>query len=138
MAIKITENGTVNYENENDVNRTLFPNEPNTKEITKKLSIIENKLSFFLQIPVIGQINIADGTSGVTYTTIPISNVLPSGYTAFYASVCLDKYQLPYFSTSGDANTWVNTLNNNRIEIANKASAWTNYTYYAVLFCVKN
>ena len=44
MAIKITENGTVNYENENDVNRTLFPNEPNTKEITKKLSIIENKL----------------------------------------------------------------------------------------------
>lgn len=50
MAIKITENGVVRYENENNVNRTMFPNEPNTKEITEKLNTILGSINNVTQV----------------------------------------------------------------------------------------
>lgn len=44
MAIKITENGKVHYENENDVNRELFPNEKSTNDLQAEIETINENL----------------------------------------------------------------------------------------------
>ncbi len=44
MAIKITENGNVRYENENDVNRELFPNERSTTDLQSEIETINENL----------------------------------------------------------------------------------------------
>lgn len=41
MAIKITENGNVNYVNENDVNRQLFPNEITASKLLPFITELE-------------------------------------------------------------------------------------------------
>ena len=41
MAIKITENGNVNYINENDVNRNLFPNEITASKLLPLIEELE-------------------------------------------------------------------------------------------------
>lgn len=58
MAIKITENGKVRYVNENDVDRELFPNEPNTKEITENLNSILDSINNIIEV------NAEDGFEG--------------------------------------------------------------------------
>lgn len=83
-----------------------------------------------------GTVTLPSGTGGQTNTTISISDIVPSGYTAYSAMVKLNSYPLPYVAASG--RTWLAVLDNTHIEIANTTTAWNNYTYYITLFCRKN
>lgn len=83
-----------------------------------------------------GTVTLPSGTGGQTNTTISISDIVPSGYTAYSAIIRLNTYPLPYVAASG--MTWLAVLDNTHIEIANTTTAWNNYTYYITLFCRKN
>lgn len=83
-----------------------------------------------------GTVTIPSGTGGQTTTRIDISDVLPSGFSAYSAIVLLNTYPLPYIASSGMA--WVSVLDNTHLEIANTTSAWNGYNYYITLFCRKN
>jgi hypothetical protein len=83
-----------------------------------------------------GTVTLPSGTGGQTNTTISISDIVPSGYTAYSAIVKLNTYPLPYVASSG--MTWLAVLDNTHIKIANTTTAWNNYTYYITLFCRKN
>lgn len=83
-----------------------------------------------------GTISLPSGTGGQTTTSIGISDILPSGFSAYSAIVLLNTYPLPYVASSG--MTWVSVLDNTHLEIANTTSAWSNYNYYITLFCRKN
>lgn len=83
-----------------------------------------------------GTVTLPSGTGRQTNTTISISDIVPSGYTAYSAIIRLNTYPLPYVATSG--MTWLAVLDNTHIEIANTTTAWNNYTYYITLFCRKN
>lgn len=69
-------------------------------------------------------------------TSIDISDVKPSGYTAYHALVLLNSYELPY-GTNGQVLTRVGFVSDDAVRILNATSAWTQYTYYMTLICKK-
>ena len=87
-----------------------------------------------------GNVTLPDGRTNVTRTSIDISDVKPSGYTVYAATIALNTSLLPYYGWSNGAIitvTWLSNVNNETVEIANAASPWENYQYYLVLFCKK-
>lgn len=140
MSIKITDNGVVHYENENDVNRTLFPNDPNTKEIYDKLDTIQRYINnpFYRLNSMIGTITIPEGSSGVQTATINIANAVPEGYFVANVFIKIGSYILPYFLSDGTGCLWVSNIENNIVTISNRGSVLRNYNYHVILICVKN
>lgn len=130
MAIKITENDVVRYENENDVNRTMFPNEPNTKEITENLNTIINSINNVTEVTAeqgfdghclyvkLGKIVVCCGTingSG-SIGDVAISG-LPKPITSNAPIYTLDNnrgiiYSSLVLSTNGEIKIVVNNLSN--------------------------
>ncbi len=82
------------------------------------------------------QINIPQIPANSTYD-VDLSPYLPSGkYIHAISSVHLGQYVLPYFNDSMSTFTHAELLSNSVLRIKNTASAWNNYTLYAVLFCL--
>ena len=87
-------------------------------------------------IEVSTNITIPDGTSSIQFVEIDLSSFTPSGKTIVSATeIRLNNYVLPYKSTDGTKETWVETIsnNNNKIKIYSTATAWSNYNLNFVL-----
>lgn len=95
-------------------------------ELNTKIKTVDSKL-----IEVSGTVTIADGTSGVTFTTIDNSAVVPTGYNLI--ALTIGGYLLPYVANR-DIVTYIENYNKQfrTIRIANYAPAWTNYPYEAI------
>lgn len=135
MAIKITENGDVRYENENDVDRTLFPNEISVEKLAEQINEINN-----VKLKVkSGTITLNDGTTTPSTTQIDISDCAEEGYTIKFALIHLQNYILPFVENNkGLAQTYMSYVGNDHVTIVNRVSAWSDYNYDLLLFLCKN
>lgn len=87
-----------------------------------------------------GTVTIPAGISGKTSTQIAFnSGLIPSGGVIWGAICCLSGYQLPYLNANNNnVVTWIESVRNECITIANLTSAWTNYAYYMTVFYFKS
>lgn len=82
-------------------------------------------------------LTIPDGRTTLQTVDIDFSSVVPSGKTLVGNTVVkLGNYNLPYRSTDGVLNTWVDSVSNvtKKIRIHSNATEWTNYTLSVILF----
>lgn len=86
-----------------------------------------------------GTVTIPSGVSGEKTATINFqNNVVPSGATVFGVSCLLSYNVLPYLNaTNHNVVTWVKTISNSNLVIANLTTEWTNYNYYLTIFYFK-
>lgn len=101
------------------------------KLLTKILTALNNMGGLKMKAVTIPNVTIPAGTSSnpTTYT----HDFADDGITGsvWAASVALNSWQLPYMHSSGD--TWIRTLAGTSMVIANTATAWNDYTIYALV-----